>query len=317
MLGLIAGCLTSGQLNSSNWILLLLLSTIPAFGFGLLEDVTKKIGPLIRLLATFLAAALAFFLNQATLTRIGIPIIDTNLANYIWLSLIFTMIAVGGLTHAFNLIDGYNGLSGMVAILIFSAIAYVSLKVDDMVIMSICLIMIGSILGFLFWNFPRGLIFAGDGGAYLVGFMIAEVSVLMVARNPAVSPWFPMLCVIYPVFETLFTIYRRKFVQRKPVGQPDALHLHQMIYCRMVRWMTHSRESQHMTQRNSLTSPYLWLLCIFSVVPAAIFWDKTYALLTCAVLFIFLYIYIYRLLIRFQTPRWLRLQNPKRHYFKT
>lgn len=309
MLGLVVGCALSGYLNTSVWVLLLLLSALPAFGFGLLEDVTKKIGPLARLLATFVSASLGFFLIQAALIRLGIPIVDELLSRYMWLSLLLTMVAVGGVAHAFNIIDGYNGLSGMVSIFIFTAMAYVCLKVHDILLMSVCIAMIGAILGFLFWNFPRGLIFAGDGGAYLVGFMIAEVSVLLVARNPSVSPWFPMLCVIYPVFETLFSIYRRKFLQGRAVGSPDAMHLHQMIYRRVVRWMVGSREARHLTQRNSLTSPYLWLLCSFSVVPAMLFWNNTWVLLMFVAFFVASYIYLYRLIVRFRTPRWLTLRK--------
>ncbi|WP_293764872.1 glycosyltransferase [uncultured Aquitalea sp.] len=309
MLGLVMGCALSGYLNTSVWVLLLLLSTLPAFGFGLLEDVTKKIGPLARLLATFVSACLGFFLIDAGLNRLGIPYLDAALTNYLWLSLLITMVAVGGVAHAFNLIDGYNGLSGMVSVFIFTAMAYVCLKVHDILLMSVCMAMIGAILGFLFWNFPRGLIFAGDGGAYLVGFMIAEVSVLLVARNAEVSPWFPMLCVIYPVFETLFTIYRRKFLQGRAVGRPDALHLHQMIYRRVVRWMVGSREARHLTQRNSLTSPYLWVLCSLSVLPAMLFWNKTWVLLLFVALFVAGYLYLYRQIVRFRTPRWLTLRR--------
>jgi UDP-N-acetylmuramyl pentapeptide phosphotransferase/UDP-N-acetylglucosamine-1-phosphate transferase len=118
-----------------------------------------------------------------------------------------------------------------------------------------------------------------------------------------------MLCVIYPVFETLFSIYRRKFLQGRAVGSPDAMHLHQMIYRRVVRWMVGSREARHLTQRNSLTSPYLWLLCSFSVVPAMLFWNNTWVLLMFVVFFVASYIYLYRLIVRFRTPRWLTLRK--------
>jgi UDP-N-acetylmuramyl pentapeptide phosphotransferase/UDP-N-acetylglucosamine-1-phosphate transferase len=65
----------------------------------------------------------------------------------------------------------------------------------------------------LIWNYPRGKIFLGDGGAYLLGFWLAELSVLLVVRHPEVSPWFPMLLLVYPIFETLFSMYRSKVLQ--------------------------------------------------------------------------------------------------------
>ena len=69
-------------------------------------------------------------------------------------------------------------------------------------------------LGFFVWNFPAGLIFLGDGGAYFLGFYVAELAILLLHRNPAVSPMFPLLLCIYPVFETLFSIYRRTLPAR-------------------------------------------------------------------------------------------------------
>ncbi|OLZ77882.1 glycosyl transferase [Chromobacterium violaceum] len=307
--GVIIGCSLLFFQTGSIMPILLLTASLPAFAAGLCEDITKKIGPTPRLLATFIAAIIAFLLVNASLQRLDIPGIDIALHNSWILSLLLTIIAVGGVAHAVNIIDGYNGLSGVVAIFILLAIAYVSFKVQDTEIMAISFAMIGAIAGFLFWNFPRGLIFAGDGGAYLVGFIIAEISVLLVQRHSAVSPWFPLLCVIYPVFETVFSIYRRKFLQNRAVGYPDALHLHQIIYKRVVLWMVGSKDAGHLTQRNSLTSPYLWAISSFSVVPAMLFWNNTPALIGFVLAFMFMYIRLYRMIVRFRTPRWLLLRR--------
>ena len=95
--------------------------------------------------------------------------------------------------------------------------------------------MLGALLGFLVFNYPSGRIFMGDGGAYLLGFWLGELSVLLVVRNPDVSPWFPIVLLAYPVVETLFSIYRRKFLQGRSAGRPDAMHLHQLIYRRLAR----------------------------------------------------------------------------------
>ncbi|WP_019103400.1 MraY family glycosyltransferase [Chromobacterium haemolyticum] len=312
-LGLIAGsCLLAWFLGDAK-VLIVLLVALPAFAIGMLEDVTKKVGPMPRLLATFVSAGLGYFLLGAGLQRLDIPLLDGLLSQFWLLSLLLTLIAVGGVAHAVNIIDGYNGLSGMVSIFIFLAVAYVSFKVQDAMLMGICFAMVGAIAGFLFWNFPRGLIFAGDGGAYLVGFMIAEVAVLLVTRHPYVSPWFPLLCVIYPVFETLYSIYRKKFLRGMSPGMPDGLHLHMLIYKRLVRWMVGSRDAAHLTQRNSLTSPYLWALSSFSVVPAMLFWNNTPVLIGFVLVFIASYIYLYRMIVRFRTPRWMLLRKSIRH----
>ncbi|MDE1713178.1 glycosyltransferase (plasmid) [Chromobacterium amazonense] len=311
--GLVAGCGLLAWLQKDASALLLLFVALPAFSVGMLEDVTKKVGPLPRLLATFVAAALGYFVLGASLQRLDIPVLDGLLAQFWVLSLLLTVVAVGGVAHAVNIIDGYNGLSGVVSIFIFLAMAYVAFKVQDATSMGVCFAMVGAIAGFLFWNFPRGLIFAGDGGAYLVGFMIAEVAVLLVSRNPQVSSWFPLLCVIYPVFETLYSIYRKKFLRGMSPGVPDGLHLHMLIYKRLVRWMVGSKDVAHLTQRNSLTSPYLWALSSFSVVPAMLFWNNTAVLMCFVLIFMITYVYLYRMIIRFRTPRWMLLRKSVRH----
>jgi UDP-N-acetylmuramyl pentapeptide phosphotransferase/UDP-N-acetylglucosamine-1-phosphate transferase len=293
-------------LDNTGW--LLLLSSLPAFGSGLAEDISKRVGPMPRLLATFLAALLGFYLLRAGLTRLDLPLLDAILA--FWpLSLLVTVIAVGGVAHAINIIDGYNGLSGMVSIFVFLAIGYVAFKVGDAALLGLSFAMIGALTGFLVWNYPRGLIFAGDGGAYLVGFIIAEMSVLLVARHHEVSPWFPLLIVIYPVFETLFSIYRKRFLRGISPGIPDGLHLHMLVYRRLVRWMVGSAVVEHRTRRNSLTSPYLWVLASLSVIPAILFWNNTPALMACAAAFILIYLSLYRMIIRFKSPSWLVMKR--------
>ncbi len=286
----------------------LLLSSIPAFAGGIAEDLTKKIGPLHRLLLTFLAAATGFYLLDGRLIRVDISLID-NLLIIAPVSFILTLITVGGIAHAVNIIDGYNGLSGMVCLLIFGALGLVSFSIGDMYLTSICTILGGALVGFLIWNYPRGRIFAGDGGAYLLGFMIAEISVLMVKRHPEVSPWFPFLLVIYPVWETFFSIYRKKVLRGQSPSLPDGLHLHMLIYKRLVRWMTGSKEAKHMTRRNSLTSPYLWAFSLMSIIPAVFFWRYSVILKFFVFLFIVIYVHLYWSIVRFKTPRWLILRK--------
>ncbi|WP_438978926.1 MraY family glycosyltransferase [Polynucleobacter sp.] len=289
----------------SNFGLLLIASSLPAFLFGFLEDITKKIGVKVRLIASFLAAAIAGQLLDGWLTSVQILGIDNLMLAYPALAIGITCFAVAGVANAFNIIDGYNGLSSMVAIIILNGLTYVAFQVGDTQIMIAALAMIGALLGFLVWNYPRGLIFLGDGGAYLVGFWIAELSVLLTARHPEISKWFPLLLCIYPIFETLFTIYRRVVLKRIHPGVPDALHLHQLIYRRIVRWDSSDKSQQLQIYRNSMTSPYLWLLCLLGVIPAVLFWRYHLALKGFAVIFAISYIWIYWAIVRHKIPEYL------------
>lgn len=288
--------------------LLLLISAIPAFGLGFVEDVTKRVGVKMRLLATAASAGLAGYLLGAWLSSLQILGIDDLMGAFPWVAIAVTCFAVAGVANAFNIIDGYNGLSGMVGVIILGGITYVAFQLQDFEIMIAALAMMGAILGFLVLNYPRGLIFLGDGGAYLIGFWVAELSVLLTARHPEVSKWFPLLLCAYPIFETLFTIYRR-LVRKMHPGMPDAAHLHQMIYKRVVRWAVGSNESVDMVIRNSLTAPYLWVLTAMAVIPAVLFWNNAWALRGFALLFALSYVLLYHRLVLFKVPKWLMVSG--------
>ena len=283
---------------------ILLICSLPAFFSGLLEDITKRVGVVTRLLLTMVAAVMGFFILEGELTRLSLPFVDKWLS-FMPLSLALTIVAVAGVSHAINIIDGYNGLAGVVSALILVALAYVSYKVGDSFLLAACVSAIGAVLGFLVWNYPNGLIFLGDGGAYLLGFIIAEVSILLVNRHQEVSPWFPMLLVVYPVWETIFSIYRKKFIRGQSPGLPDGLHFHMMVYKRLLQWAIGRKEAKQLLHRNAMTSPYLWGLSLFAVIPAVLFWRHTIALACFIVIFIALYLWLYWKIVRFKTPKWL------------
>jgi UDP-N-acetylmuramyl pentapeptide phosphotransferase/UDP-N-acetylglucosamine-1-phosphate transferase len=293
----------------STFGLLLVAASLPAFLAGLIEDLTKRVGVRARLFATVASAGLAGYFLNAWLSSVQILGIDNLMLAYPFVAIAITCFAVGGVANAFNIIDGYHGLSAMVAVIILSGTAYVAFQVSDYSIMISALAMIGALLGFLVWNYPRGLIFLGDSGAYFVGFWIAELSVLLTSRHSEVSKWFPLLLCFYPIFETLFTIYRRVILKRVHPGMPDASHLHQLIYMRVVRWSIGGEDGLPTTQRNAMTSPYLWVLATLSVIPAILFWRYHLVLKAFAVLFAVTYIWIYWSIVRFKIPEWVRIRN--------
>lgn len=310
-LGMGAAWLAAGVIDQVNvyWPVkasaLTLLCLAPAVIGGILEDVTQRVAVRWRLGLTIGSAVLLCYVLDLSLERTGVPLVDGWLRAIPYAGMLFAAFAIGGLPHAFNIIDGYNGLAGTVAVLVCLAISHVSLQLGDRQLAAMVLCLLGATAGFLMWNYPRGKIFAGDGGAYVWGMVIALACVTLVKRHGTVSPWFPMLLLIYPVWETLFSIYR-KLARGQSPGMADALHFHQLIFRRIVRVVIHDNEARQLLARNNRTSPYLWALAGLSVVPAVLFWNRTYWLMLFTLLFIATYVAAYLMIVRFKVPRWLR-----------
>lgn len=282
----------------------MLLSALPAFGVGIAEDLTKNISVKTRLFLTAIGAAIFVLLMKAHITSLGIPYADFVIAIPL-VSMAFTIFAITGLANAYNLIDGFNGLSSMIGAIALMAISYLGFQFNDSLIIFLCFTMVGAILGFFIWNYPRGLIFLGDGGAYLIGFWVAAVSVLVITRHNAISPWFPLAVNAYPIIETLFTIYRRKFLQRRNLGHPDGIHFHSLIF-RRITHPSHIHTEIKWISANARTSPYLWILSSLTVIPAILFWHSSLILIGCLVAYTFIYVLLYKKLASFKTPNWMK-----------
>jgi UDP-N-acetylmuramyl pentapeptide phosphotransferase/UDP-N-acetylglucosamine-1-phosphate transferase len=290
-----------------NWALwpwwLLLACATPAFACGLVEDFTGRGTIMMRLAFTALAAALAFFFLDARIALLDVPLLDDLLGMHV-VSFAFTVFAVTGVAHSMNVIDGLNGLSGVTALLAAIGLAIVAAAVGDSFVLPAACVLAGSIAGFLLVNYPRGRIFLGDGGAYLVGLLLAELAVILVHRNSEVSPWFPLVLLAYPVWETLFSMFRRK-VRGRSTGEADALHLHTLFYRRVVRWRSFRGSPRDYVTRNSVASLLLWAIPVLCLALALAFWASSGVLQLAAAAFAIVYTVAYRRLARFGVPGWL------------
>lgn len=293
-----AGNIDSARMALPQWLLMLL----PAFAGGVLEDMTQRLRVSWRMLLTLTSGLLAWTLLGVHVHALGFAWADRLWSAWPWLGTALAVLAVMGLPHAFNIIDGYNGLAGAVALVVSLALAYVALQVGDRELAAMALVLAAATGGFLMWNYPRGLVFAGDAGAYLWGLLIAVISLLLVQRHALVSPWFPMLLLIYPVWETLFSIYRKLWRGVSP-GMADALHLHQLVYRRLVSSMLHEDEAKNMLKRNNRTTPYLLGFVGLTVVPAVLFWRYSGLLAGFCLLFACSYVVAYLKLVRFKVPK--------------
>jgi UDP-N-acetylmuramyl pentapeptide phosphotransferase/UDP-N-acetylglucosamine-1-phosphate transferase len=290
-------------------ILMLLICSSLAFVGGIVEDFTRRVSPSRRLFLTMVAAAIGYFVLDAKIERMSWWSSESAFS-YMWIALPLTVIAVAGIANAINIIDGFNGLASVVTICILVSLGYVAWQVNDMFILVAAFIVAGATAGFLIWNYPAGLIFLGDGGAYFLGFMLGELSILLVMRNPEVSTWYALLLLIYPVFETLFSVYRRFFIRGKSPGMPDGIHLHSLIFRRLLLWAV-GNDAKALTRRNALTSPYLWLLSLMAVIPATLFWRHTWLLMTFCLVFVVSYVWLYARIVRFKSPRWMMIKKIK------
>ena len=293
------------SLRLGPWVGLWMAALMPAVLGGMAEDATQRLAVRWRLALTGLTGVLALTLLGLNVPRLDLSWLDGWMASMPWFGCGIALLAVTGLPHAFNIIDGYNGLAGAVALAVCLALVHVALQVGDRSLAVLVAATAGATVGFLVWNYPRGLLFAGDGGAYVWGVVIAIASISLVQRNPAVSPWFPVLLLIYPVWETVFSIYR-KLVRGVSPGVADALHFHQLIYRRIVRGVFDDDISRRMLSRNNRTSPYLWAFTMLTVVPAVLAWQNTVLLIVFTGLFVVSYVVAYLAIVRVKVPGWIQ-----------
>lgn len=212
---------------------LLVLSSLPVVLLGLADDVTKKISPRVRMLGAAAAGVLAIALLDSRLVRVDVFVFD-DLIGFAPASIVLTLLMVCGFTNAVNIVDGLNGLAGGLAVLMLAATGVIASRFGDQMIVEMCLVLGIAIVGFLFVNFPKGYLFLGDGGAYLIGFLLVQIWILLVNRNPSITPWCVAAMAFLPTMETIFSIYRRRLrrVRRGAAMSPDRLHLHSLVYRR-------------------------------------------------------------------------------------
>ena len=295
--GLIIACFLSTT-PETKLLKLMLIASLPAFAAGIIEDLTKKAGVNRRLVATILSGTMAWWLTGYTLNHIDIQGIDI-LLSYLPISLAFTVFAVAGISNAANIIDGFNGLSSGTMMICFSALGIIAWQVGDIDLMHTCLLLTIVTGGFFIINFPLGKIFLGDSGAYLLGFILAWVAVMLPMRNPTVSAWAPFLICSYPFIETTYSMGRR-IIKQSSTSQPDIDHLHSLIKINVI-----NRQFPNIPKhiRNSMVSPFCWTFVIISSTISVVYYKQTSLLMAASLGMFTLYAIIYKVLISLSTSK--------------
>jgi UDP-GlcNAc:undecaprenyl-phosphate/decaprenyl-phosphate GlcNAc-1-phosphate transferase len=205
-----------------------LISMIPLWLTALKEDLFHNVKPVVRLIGLLMSGALFVKIFNGPYPHFEGAFFEAWLKNHVGI-LMFYAFALTGLANGSNLIDGVNGLCSAVFLSILGSLLFLSYQVaDDTLAMTILIIMV-LIINFLIFNYPWGKIFLGDLGAYAIAFLTGMLTIIFFGRHPEISPWFPVLILIYPITEVVFSMLRR-FYSRQSVFAADTKHLHIKIF---------------------------------------------------------------------------------------
>lgn len=265
---------------------------LPLFLIGLLEDIGHHQSPRRRLMIAGISGILVILVADIYIERLGVPELDP-LLSITPFAIAFTLFATVGVSHAFNLIDGLNGLSGMVTTVTAVGLLSVSIDAEHAEDIPLLLALLGATLGFLIFNFPLGKIFLGDAGAYCIGFLLAWIAVDLMHAVPTLSPWAVALIFFWPVADTLFAIWRR-LMRGQRLDHPDRMHFHQVVL-RALEITVIGRRRRSLA--NPISTMVILPLMVVPVAAGTLLWDQNGLAAAAFLSALALYVASYRLLI--------------------
>jgi UDP-GlcNAc:undecaprenyl-phosphate/decaprenyl-phosphate GlcNAc-1-phosphate transferase len=207
-------------------LLAVLAGAAAMFALGLWDDLrdlsatTKFAAQILIALAVFTAGIRIETVEVLGLTEGVLPV---------YLSLLVTVVWLVGVTNAFNLIDGSDGVAAGAAVFACVTMGTVSLVNGNELGALVSFVVAGAVLGFLFFNFPPATIFLGDSGSLFIGFTLAAIAVVTTqTATTALAVAIPVVSLGLPLLDTLLVVVRR-FLRRKPLFEGDRLHIHHVL----------------------------------------------------------------------------------------
>jgi len=196
---------------------------------GILDDI-RDISPRVKLLGQLAAAAVAvkYGIEVDLITNPFGGTIELDWMGISW-GIPLTILWIAGVTNAVNLIDGLDGLAGGLSAIAALTLAVLGWREGTPEIVLPALILAASTFGFLRYNFYPAKVFMGDSGSMFLGYVLACLSVIGVAKTATVvSVFVPILILGIPIFDTLFAIIRR-YINNQPIFKADKEHLHHRL----------------------------------------------------------------------------------------
>ena len=212
-------------LYSNNLILVTFLSTI--FLLGFFSDRKILVSPKKRFLFQVFSILLFVIIADLKILTSRIELFDIMLSNQVF-AYLFSTFCLLILINGSNFIDGLNGLLISYSLIVIYTLGNLELISDQIISNQNFYLILWLMLLVLFLNIFN-ILMIGDGGAYLLGFLLGFVIITSHENNPNISPYFYISIIWYPCFENLFSILRKLKKKFSPLN-PDNKHLHQLVF---------------------------------------------------------------------------------------
>lgn len=221
--------ITQALANSSNQLLAVIVPALIVFVFGVFDDLHGA-SARWKFLAQGVAGVLFYFMG-GRIDAVSLPFFDVVFLPT-WLSLVVTVVWVVGVSNAFNLIDGIDGLATGAALFAAVVMLMVALAMGHVHVVVVMIVLSGALTGFLPYNFNPASIFLGDSGSLFIGFVLAALSIQGAQKaSTAVALAIPLIAFGLPILDTGFSMARR-FIGGRPMFEGDREHVHHMLLAR-------------------------------------------------------------------------------------
>tara|TARA_B100002019_G_scaffold263195_1_gene251123 strand:+ start:2837 stop:3883 length:1047 start_codon:yes stop_codon:yes gene_type:complete len=251
------------------------------------EDIFSNTYPLTRLIFIFFASGILLYISDLNI-KFEIFILE-NFLNIKLIQIIFFILLISTVVNGFNIIDGSNGHCTLISISTILIISFLAAKNFEIDFLKSFIPIIFLAIFFLFFNFPKGLIFLGDTGAYLFGWYLScSLLILLENLDNSLSEIIFLNILFYPIFETIFSFIRKIFLRKSPF-KPDSLHLHLMM-------IDYLKNQKKLNNFNYLTTIYLMPIWITPLFILPIIYKNNHYLIAFLIIQVVVYISFYILL---------------------
>ena len=213
--------------NVTTQMISILIGSFVIVMLGLFDDI-KSLRAKDKFLVQIIAACIVVFYGKLYFSELSFLGINLSFGSII--GQLISIFFIVGAINAINLIDGLDGLCAGISSIYFitvAIIAFILNRLDGLDII-LCLIMIGSTMGFLVHNLPPAKTFMGDCGSTFLGFMISIIALLGFKVTTLTSLVIPVIILAIPIFDTVLAILRR-LIHHKKIGEPDKEHFHHQL----------------------------------------------------------------------------------------